>query len=61
MPARHVQVRHDDGRWYVVQMLDRHRSGGRWRAVVRCTVTPGCTYQRGEWADEVRPPAEPAT
>ncbi len=47
MPATHVQVLHDDGRWYVAALLDQHRSGGRWRAVVRYTVaysgmTPSC-------------------
>ena len=54
-PVKYVQVRHDDGRWYVAELLDQHRSGGRWRAVVRYTVAPGMRYVRGEWADELRP------
>jgi hypothetical protein len=40
-------VRHDDGEWYVAELLDQHRSGGRWRAVVRYTVAPGMRYVRG--------------
>jgi hypothetical protein len=55
MPATHVLVRHDDGRWYVAELLDQHRSEGRWRAVVRYSVAPGMRYVRGEWADELRP------
>ena len=35
MPATHVQVLHDDGRWYEAELLGQHRSGGRWRAVGR--------------------------
>jgi hypothetical protein len=54
MAAKHVQVLHDDGRWYVAELLDQHRSGGRWRAVVRYSVAPGMRYVRAEWADEFR-------
>ena len=54
MPATHVLVLHDDGQWYRAELLDQHRSGGRWRAVVRYSVAPGMQYMRGEWADEVR-------
>ena len=53
-PVKYVQVRHDDGRWYEAELLDQHRSGGRWRAVVRYSVAPGMRYMRGEWADELR-------
>jgi hypothetical protein len=59
MPAKYVQVLHDDGRWYVAELLDQHRSQGRWRAVVRYTVAPGMRYQRGLWTDDLRP--APAT
>jgi hypothetical protein len=48
-------VRHDDGRWYEAELLDQHRSQGRWRAVVRYSVAPGMRYVRGLWADELRP------
>lgn len=54
-PATHVQVLHDDGQWYEADLLDQHRSGDRWRAVVRYSVAPGLRYQRGMWADELRP------
>jgi hypothetical protein len=55
MDATYVQVLHDDGRWYRAELLGQHRSGGRWRAVVRYTVAPGMQYVRGQWADELRP------
>jgi hypothetical protein len=45
---------HDDGRWYEAELLDQHRAGGRWRAVVRYSVAPGMRYVRGMWADELR-------
>jgi hypothetical protein len=54
MPVKYVLVRHDDGCWYAAELLGQHRSGGRWRAVVRYTVSPGMRYMRGEWADELR-------
>jgi hypothetical protein len=53
-PVKYVQVRHDDGGWYAAELLDQHRSQGRWRAVVRYTVAPGMRYMRAEWADELR-------
>ncbi|MEP6762389.1 MAG: hypothetical protein ABJA93_13620 [Sporichthyaceae bacterium] len=53
--VRYVQVLHGNGRWYEARLLDQHRSGGRWRAVVRYTVAPGMQYERGVWADELRP------
>ena len=55
MPPKYVQVRHDDGQWYEAQLLDQHRTAGRWRAVVRYSVAPGMQYMRGLWADELRP------
>jgi hypothetical protein len=55
MHATHVQVLHDDGRWYLALLLAQHRSEGRWRAVVRYSVAAGMTYQRGVWADDLRP------
>jgi hypothetical protein len=33
------------------ELLDQHRSEGRWRVVVCCSVTPGMRYARREWAD----------
>ena len=56
-PVMYVQVLHDDGRWYVAELLDQHRAGGRWRAVVRYLVAPGMRYVRGEWAADLRPGA----
>ena len=53
-PVKYVQVLHDDGRWYEAELLDQHRTGGRWRAVVRYSVAPGMRYMRGEWAEELR-------
>ena len=46
MPVTYVQVLHDDGRWYLAELLDQHRSGGRWPAVVWYTVASGMRYQR---------------
>ena len=57
--VKYVHVLHDDGRWYEAELLDQHRSGGRWRAVVRYTVAPGMRYGRGEWADELRRAVDP--
>jgi hypothetical protein len=57
MPATHVQALHDDGRWYLALLLGQHRTDGRWRAVVRYSVAPGMTYERGVWADDLRPVA----
>jgi hypothetical protein len=45
MPVKYVRVRHDDGQWYEAELLDQHRSGGRWRAVVRYSVAPGSPTQ----------------
>jgi hypothetical protein len=58
MPRKTVLVRHDDGAWYEAELLGQHRSGGRWRAVVRYSVAPGMRYERGLWADELRPVAD---
>jgi hypothetical protein len=55
MPASHVQVLHDDGRWYVAELLHQYREAAGWRAVVRYSVGPGLTYQRGQWAADLRP------
>jgi hypothetical protein len=43
MPATHVLVPHDDGQWYVAQLLDqvRDRRDGTWRVVVSYTTGPG--------------------
>jgi hypothetical protein len=54
MPTTYVRVLHDDGRWYEAELLDQHRSRGRWRVVVRYSVAPGMRYVRREWADELR-------
>jgi hypothetical protein len=56
MPASHVLTRHDDGSWYVAQLLGQYRQpDGSWRCGGRYTVGLGMTYQRGVWADELRP------
>ena len=43
MPATAVEVLHDDGRWYVAQLLGQHRdrATGDWRCGVRYTVGAG--------------------
>ena len=39
MPTTAVEVLHDDGRWYVAQLLGQHRdrATGDWRCGVRYT------------------------
>ena len=54
MPATHVLTQHDDGPWYVAQLLHQYRTDGRWRAVVTYSTGPGETYLRGQWADDLR-------
>ena len=51
-----VEVLHDDGRWYLAQLLGQHRdrATGDWRCGVRYTVGGGMQYQRVVWADECR-------
>ena len=60
MPASAVEVLHDDGRWYVSQLLGQHRDRetGGWRCGVRYSVAPGMAYQRVLWADQCRLPPE---
>ena len=61
MPATAVLVLHDDGRWYVAQLLGQHRDRvtGDWRCGVRYTVAAGMQHQRVVWADQCsRLPAE---
>jgi hypothetical protein len=52
-----VEVQHDDGSWYVAQLLGQHRDRhtGRWRRGVRYSVAPGFAYQRVVWALQCRP------
>jgi hypothetical protein len=56
MPATAVEVLHDDGRWYLAQLLGQHRdrATGEWRCGVRYTVGVGMQYQRVVWADQCR-------
>src|SRR4051794_652513 len=54
MPATHVLVQHDDGRWYVAELLHQYRTDGRWPAVVTYSTGPCETYMRGKWADDLR-------
>ena len=56
MPATAVEVLHDDGRWYVAQLLGQHRdrATGEWRCGVRYTVEVRMKYQRVVWADQCR-------
>jgi len=51
-----VGVPHDDGRWYLAQLLGQHRdrATGGWRCGVRYSVAPGLAYQRVVWADQCR-------
>jgi hypothetical protein len=54
-PTKYVLTRHDDGAWYRAELLGQYlQPDGRWRCVVRYSVAPGFTYQRGLWADELR-------
>jgi hypothetical protein len=43
MPATHVLVLHDDGRWYRAQLLGQHRDRAtrHWRVGVRYFVDVG--------------------
>jgi hypothetical protein len=56
MPASAVEVRHDDGRWYLAELLGQHRDRetGAWRCGARYTVDVGMQYQRVVWAGECR-------
>ena len=61
MPTIAVEVRHDDGRWYLATLLGQHRDRATrgWRCGVRYTVDLGMQYQRVVSADESRQlPAE---
>ncbi len=61
MPTIAVEVRHDDGRWYLATLLGQHRDRATrgWRCGVRYTVDVGMQYQRVVWADDCRQlPAE---
>jgi hypothetical protein len=60
MPTTAVEVLHDDGRWYLAQLLGQHfdRATGEWRCGVRYTVDVGMQNQRVVWADQCRLPAE---
>jgi hypothetical protein len=56
MPATAVEVLHDDGRWYLAQLLGQHRdkATGDWRCGVRYTVDFGMNGRRLVWADQCR-------
>jgi hypothetical protein len=56
MPPTAVEVLHDDGKWYLAQLLGQHRdrATGDWRCGVRYTVNVGQQYQRVVWADQCR-------
>src|SRR5688572_11079799 len=56
MPATHVLVLHDDGRWYLAQILGQHRDRATrlWRVGVAYYVDVGMHHQRVVWADECR-------
>ena len=61
MPTTAVEVLHDDGRWYLAQLLGQHRdrATGGCRGEVRYTVGVGMKYRRVVWADRCpRKPAE---
>jgi hypothetical protein len=51
---------HDDGRWYLAQLLGQHRdrATGEWRCGVRYTVEVGIQHQRVVWAEQCRLPAK---
>src|SRR5215203_5145580 len=51
-----VEVLHDDGRWYLAELLGQHRdrATGDWRCGVRYGVAPRMVYQRIVWADHCR-------
>ena len=55
MPTTAIEVLHDDGRWYLCQLLGQHRDRvtGAWRCGVY-TVGVGMQYQRVVWADQCR-------
>jgi hypothetical protein len=56
MPATTVFVLHDEGRWYLAQLLGQHRdrAAGDWRCGVRYSVDVGVRYQRVVWAAQCR-------
>ena len=56
MPASHVLAPHDDGRWWVAELLDQYRDrrDGLWHVVVRYTTGPGFTYIRAMPAADCR-------
>jgi hypothetical protein len=55
VPATHVLAPHDDGRWYLAELLDQYRSrDGSWRVVVTYSTEPGSTYIRAEPAASCR-------
>ncbi len=56
MPATHVLVLHDDGRWYMAHLLGQHRdlATRAWRIGVRYYIDVGMQHQRVVCADECR-------
>jgi len=60
MPATAVEVLHDDGNWYVAQLLGQHRDGatGEWRCGRPVLDLTGGDYQPVVWAEECRLPPE---
>jgi hypothetical protein len=48
LPTASVEVLHDDGHWYLAQLLGQHRdrATGEWRCGVRYTVDVGAQDQR---------------
>jgi hypothetical protein len=60
--GKSVLVIHDDGRWWVADLLAQYPSTaepGRWKVTVRYTTEPGARYQRTLWADECRAVDDP--
>ena len=59
--AVHVFAPHDDGRFYVVELLDQYRDhrDRSWRVVVRYSTGPCETYIRAEPASRCRPVDDP--
>jgi len=58
-----VEVLHDDGRWYLAQLLGQHRdwAAGGWRCGVRYTVDVRMQYQRVVWAEQLKAATKIAT
>jgi hypothetical protein len=62
MPVKYVQVLHDDGRWYVAELLDQHRSGAaggpwcgtRWRRGCGTSAASGPTTCAGRTTTRTR-------